>query len=97
VIRHIVMWSLKDEADQPRFQALLESCRGLVPGMREFDVGVRSSALPAGLEASTDVVLVSTFNSIEALQAYQSHPAHKAVAAQLGPMRQARQVLDYEF
>ena len=30
-----------------------------------------------------------------ALDAYQQHPHHKAVAAQLGPLRDTRSVLDY--
>ena len=37
MIRHIVMWSLHQPADAPRFKALLDSCAGLVPGIVEFD------------------------------------------------------------
>jgi len=29
-------------------------------------------------------------------EAYQSHPQHQAVAAQLGPMRSERRVVDFE-
>ena len=91
MIRHVVIWKLKDAADAPRFKALLDSCAGLVPGMLEFEVGIRSE----GLEANADVVLVSTFSDPAALEAYQQHPHHKAVSAQLGPLREARSVLDY--
>jgi len=91
MIRHIVMWTLRDAADAPRFKALLDSCKGLVPGMIEFEVGIRSE----GLEANADVVLVSTFADVTALDAYQRHPHHKAVGAQLGPMRDTRHVVDY--
>ena len=91
MIRHVVMWKLKDPADAPRFKALLDGCAGLVPGMHEFDVGIRQE----GHEANVDVVLVSTFADAAALDAYQSHPQHKAVSAQLGPLRDARSVLDY--
>jgi quinol monooxygenase YgiN len=91
MIRHVVIWKLKDAADAPRFKALLDSCAGLVPGMLEFEVGIRSE----GLEANADVVLVSTFSAPAALEAYQQHPHHKAVSAQLGPLREARSVLDY--
>ena len=95
MIFHIVLWTLNDPADQPRFRDLLESCRDLVPGMLEFTVGGRADALPAGLDANADVALVSRFDSAEALQAYLHHPRHKAVGAQLGPLRQARTVLDW--
>jgi quinol monooxygenase YgiN len=91
MIRHVVLWTLKDPAEAPRFKQLLDSCRGLVPGMLEFEVGIRTP----GHEATADVILVSTFADAAALDAYQHHPQHKAVGAQLGPMREARSVLDY--
>ncbi len=93
MIRHIVMWTLRDAADAPRFKALLDSCKGLVPGMIEFEVGIRGE----GLEANADVVLVSSFADVTALDAYQVHPHHKAVSAQLGPLRDTRHVLDYNI
>ena len=64
MIRHIVMWTLRDAADAPRFKALLDSCKGLVPGMIEFEVGIRGE----GLEANADVVLVSSFADVTALR-----------------------------
>ncbi len=95
MIHHVVIWTLKNPAEIGRFKALLESCAGLVPGMLRFEVGSREAPLPAGLEATGDVVLVSSFESVEALQAYQTHPHHKVVGAELGPMRQGKQVLDW--
>jgi quinol monooxygenase YgiN len=91
-IRHVVMWKLRDPADAPNFKALLDSCAGVVPGVLQFEVGIRS----ADHEASLDVVLVSLFASPEALNAYQQHPHHKSVSARLGPLREQRYVLDYE-
>jgi len=91
MLRHIVMWKLKDPADALRFQALLESCHGLVPGMSQFEVGTRS----ADLEANVDVVLLASFDDATALDAYLHHPHHQAVSAQLGPLRDTRSVLDY--
>jgi quinol monooxygenase YgiN len=91
-IRHVVMWKLRNPAEAPRFKALLDSCVGLVPGMRQFETGLRTEAL----DANVDVVLVSLFDDARALDAYQNHPKHKEVSAQLGPMRESRTVLDYE-
>jgi hypothetical protein len=91
MIRHVVMWTLRDAADAPRFKALLDSCQGLVPGMLEFEVGIRSEAL----EASCDVILVSSFTDRASLDAYQTHPKHEAVKAELGALRKSRSVLDY--
>jgi quinol monooxygenase YgiN len=91
MIRHIVMWTLNDVADAARFKALLDTCANLVPGTHQFEVGIRAE----GLDANVDVVLVSLFSDREALDAYQHHPRHKDVSAQLGPMRSARHILDY--
>jgi quinol monooxygenase YgiN len=91
MLRHIVMWTLKDPAQAPWFKSLLDSCKGLVPGMHQFEVGIRD----ATLEANVDVVLVSSFQDRAALEAYLHHPHHKAVGAELGPLRESRSVLDY--
>ncbi len=92
MIKHIVMWKLKDPADARRFQAELDSCFGIVPGMREFETAVRSE----GLEANCDVVLNASFDDKEALEAYLAHPHHKQVSSLLGTLRESRSVLDYQ-
>jgi quinol monooxygenase YgiN len=92
VIRHVVMWKLRDATQAAHFKALLDSCAGLVPGMLEFEV---STCVP-GLEANVDVMLNSLFSDVAAVDAYQNHPHHKAVSAQLGPLRETRSVLDHE-
>ncbi len=91
MLRHIVMWTLKDPADAPKVKALLDSCKGLVPGMHEFDVGIKTE----GLEANCEVVLVSTFEDAAALAAYVPHPHHQGVVAQIRQMAATRHVLDY--
>lgn len=92
-LRHVVMWTLHDSVDAARFKATLDTCRHLVPGIEEFEVGIRQ----AGLDASCDVVLVSTFADRAALDAYQAHPHHQQVSARLGPLRSVRMVLDYDI
>ena len=91
MIKHIVMWKLKDAADAPNFKARLDTCKGLVPGMRVFEVATRT----AGLDANCDVVLYSEFDDSAALAAYQNHPHHQHISHTLGP-RDTRSVLDYE-
>ena len=99
MIRHIVMWKLKDHAEgadkatnMARMKAMLEGCRGLVPGMGRLEVGLAT----AGLEATCDVVLYSEFESAAALEAYQHHPRHVAMKPFIGAVRLERQCLDYE-
>jgi quinol monooxygenase YgiN len=91
MIKHIVLFTLKDPANAPKVKALLDSCKDIVPGIREFEVGIKTE----GLEATADVVLVSTFADAVALAAYQPHPHHQGVVAQIREMASGRQVLDY--
>ncbi len=99
MIKHIVMWRLKPEAEGAdaatnarRVKTALESLRGRIPGVLAIEVGIdveRSSA-------AFDVVLYSEFESREALAAYQTHPEHARVAEFIGRIRQDRAVVDYE-
>lgn len=91
MIKHVVMWQLHDPTDAPEFKNLLDTCKTLVPGILEWEVGIRTPRL----EASMDVVLVSTFKDRAAFDAYQEHPHHKAVSTQLGRLRAQRAVIDY--
>lgn len=99
MIKHIVMWKLKDQAEgagraanAAKMKALLDGCRDIVPGIIEFEVAL---AQP-GLEATYDVVLYSVFADKAALDAYQDHPKHVAVKPFIGAVRLERQCMDYE-
>ncbi|MBO9535381.1 Dabb family protein [Herbaspirillum sp.] len=99
MIKHIVMWKLKEQAEGAdratnivKMKALLDSCANVVPGILKFEAAV---AQP-GLEATYDVVLYSEFESRAALDAYQEHPDHVAIKPFIGAVREARQCMDYE-
>ncbi len=99
MIKHIVMWQLKDHAEgadraanAQKMKALLDDCAGIVPGMGRFEVAV---AQP-GLECTYDVVLYSEFESVASLDAYQNHPQHVALKPFVAAVRSARQCMDYE-
>ena len=99
MIKHIVMWKLKEHAEgadraanAARMKALLDDCRDIVPGIVEFEVAL---AQP-GLEATYDVVLYSVFADKAALDAYQENPKHVAVKPFIGAVRLERQCMDYE-
>ena len=99
MIKHIVMWKLKDQAEGRdrganalEMKRRLDECAHIVPGILAFEVTV---AQP-GLEATYDVVLYSEFDSREALAAYASHPTHQALVPFIGAVREARQCMDYE-
>lgn len=100
MLKHIVMWKLKQEAEGAdkaanarKMKEMLDGCADLVPGILKFETVI---AQP-GLEATYDVVLYSEFVSKEALDAYQEHPRHVALKPFIGAIREARQCMDYEI
>ena len=99
MIKHIVMWKLKDFAEGQdklanavKMKQMLDGCAKLVPGTLKFEVAL---AQP-GLEATYDVVLYSEFDSKQSLDAYADHPEHVAVKPFIGAVRAERQCMDYE-
>lgn len=99
MIKHIVMWKLKEHAEGAdratnalEMKRRLDACAQLVPGTLAFEVAV---AQP-GLEATYDVVLYSAFEDAAALAAYASHPTHQGVVEFAKAVREARQCMDYE-
>lgn len=100
MLKHIVMWKLKDQAEgadrsanAKKMKELLDACAGIVPGILKFEVAL---AQP-GLEATYDVVLYSEFADRASLDAYQEHPQHVALKPFIGAVREARQCMDYEI
>jgi heme-degrading monooxygenase HmoA len=99
MIKHIVMWKLKEEAEGAdratnarEMKRRLDECGAIVPGIITFEVTL---AQP-DLEATYDVVLYSEFADRAALAAYIAHPVHQAVVPFIGAIREGRQCMDYE-
>lgn len=98
MLKHIVMWKLKDHAEGAdraanaiEMKRRLDECATIVPGILKFEVVI---AQP-GLEATYDVVLYSEFEDKAALEAYAQHPTHQALVPFIGAIREARQCMDY--
>ncbi len=99
VIKHIVVWRLKDEAlgatkaeNLQRARAAIEALGELVPSVRYLEVGTDIGAANDGW----DIVIYSEFDTREDLDAYQVHPEHVKVAQLVGEMRELRAAIDYE-
>ena len=98
MIRHIVIWRMAPSEDKiERAKAIkenLEALKDKIDVLVDIEVGLNFE----GSDAASDVVLVSTFKTVEDLNEYQNHPAHKAVgAAYVRPYVAERRVCDYEF
>ena len=98
MIRHIVMWTLREQyygaqVDEIRknIKIGLEGLQGKIPGLIEIKV------VTEPLQSSNcDLMLVATLESEEALRNYASHPLHIEVAKNfVDPFRAHRFCMDY--
>jgi len=99
LIRHIVMWKLKETAEGAtrvenlaKLKALLEGCRHIVPGT---PVSLEVGFAEPGLYSTYDIALVCDFADKAALDAYQEHPDHLVVKKFAQAVVEARQCVDY--
>ncbi len=99
MVKHVILWTLKDEISAEEKATIkqgikegLEGLKGKVPGIIDIKVNIN------GLESSNaDLMLDSTFESVEALKGYSVHPEHVAVAdSKVRPYTKIRSCLDYE-
>ncbi len=93
MVKHIVMWSLKDKAIAPELKAAVDAMKGKVPSMVDVECGINYN--PS--DAACDLVLVSTHKSKEELDVYQEDPVHGEVKKLIGPNVVSRHVVDFEF
>lgn len=98
MIKHIVMFKFKEWAEGDdrstnikALKAKLEVLPAQIGDIKSFEVGINF------LEASVayDLVLLSEFESKEALYRYQKHPEHIKVADFVGKACESRIVVDY--
>lgn len=99
MIKHIVCWQLKDEANAKSkaenallIKEKLEALSGKIDGLLSIQVGINIPEYPSNY----DVVLYSELESKEALEQYQNHPLHQAVLPFVREVVSSRVAVDYE-
>ena len=99
MVRHVILWQLKDEIPASELASVkagikegLEGLEGRIPGLESIKVYTE------GLPSSTaDVMLDSCFEDYSALKAYSVCPAHVEVAnSKVRPYTKSRSCLDFE-
>lgn len=95
MLRHVVMWTLKDENKQDNLLKMRDMLLGLkskIEYIRDLEVGL--DTLHGA--ASYDIVLTVTLDSRDDLPKYQNHPEHLKVGDFVHQVRKDRAVVDYE-
>ena len=99
MIRHIVMWKLKDFG-QTEIKALnaaklkdeLYHLKNEIVQIKALKVGINLNP-----ENEYDVVLECEFDNLDDLATYQKHPAHLLVVDFLKTIRDLKAAVDYEI
>ncbi len=100
MVKHIIIWTLKEEFSNQEKEQIkkgikegLEGLHGIIGGLCEIKVYTQR------LESSTgDLMLDSTFESVDALKNYAEHPAHVEVAnTKVRPFVAVRSCIDFEL
>lgn len=97
MVKHIVMFKLSG-SDELRlkiaeeFKAALLVLPEKIECLQSMEVGVNEN--PA---EEWDVVLTAVVPTMADVAVYAKHPAHVAAAAILGPYKETRGCVDYEF
>lgn len=99
MIKHIVMWKLKNQAldkskmeNAKKMKDLLEGLDGQIKGMLTIEVGININ----DSNAAYDIALYSEFSDMDALNGYQVNPKHLEVGEFISLIRDERIVIDYK-
>lgn len=100
MVKHIVFWKLKDEANgndkaanAQLIKEKLEDLNGKIEGLVKVEVGINFLDSPANY----DVALYSEVASKDALDFYQNHPLHQVVLPFVREVVSGRIAVDYEI
>ena len=92
MVKHIVLYTLKENVDKDAAVALiaskLEPLVGVIPGLKHMEVRRAFQGL--------DYALYSEFESREALAAYAEHPAHLEAKSHFWHLLDTRYSADYD-
>ncbi|MGO9379647.1 MAG: Dabb family protein [Dissulfurispiraceae bacterium] len=98
MVKHVVMWRLKDRTEggskkenASTVKQMFEDLNGKIPGMIKLEVGIDY----AMSDASSCIVLYSEFVDEEALDGYRAHPEFKRASAFIKSVSAERRMVDY--
>jgi hypothetical protein len=100
MIRHIVMWKLKENAggatkakNAEKLKLILEGLRITIDEIKAVEVGIQISELN---DESFDVVLISDFETDLDFKMYTRHPQHKKAIDFIEKVAEKRVFVDYK-
>lgn len=99
MIKHIVMWKLKEFAEGQKksenagiIKTRLEALKNKIEQIKFIEVGINLNQS----EQAYDAVLYSEFSNLDDLDIYKNHPEHLKISKFVSMVRESRVVADYE-
>lgn len=93
MVKHIVLYTLKEGVDKDKavklIASVLEPLVGQIPGLRHLEIRRAFNGM--------DYALYSEFDSREALEAYAGHPLHQQAKGHFFHLLDSRVAADYEL
>lgn len=94
MVRHIVMFKLKKDADITEAKQKAEKLIEFIPSIEKMEVVCNSSLAD---ESNYELALICDFKNMEDLNAYQNHPEHLKFGAYISRIRESRACIDFEI
>ncbi|MBP3636155.1 MAG: Dabb family protein [Clostridia bacterium] len=96
MIRHICMFTLKDEGKKQHINEFVKQAESLraIGEIRRLDVVRNDLRTPV---TNYDVALIADFDTVDDLDAYQKSPVHLAFGEFVYTVRKERACIDYEL
>jgi len=96
MIRHICMFTLKDEDKEQKILDFLARAEDLkaIEGLCRFEAVRNVAGTP---DSNYDVALIFDFETVEDLDAYQKSPVHLAFGEFVYTIRKERACIDFAF
>ncbi|MBR4183868.1 MAG: Dabb family protein [Lachnospiraceae bacterium] len=100
MVKHVILWTLKDEYEGEEKEKIkngikegLEGLKGKIPGLLDIKVNIKPLK-----SSNCDLMLDSSFQDEAALSGYSVNPAHVEVAdTKVRPFTKSRVCMDYEI
>jgi len=92
MVKHIVLFKIKNKEDIQKAVAALKSMSGKIDGLIDLEVGVDF----LHSERSYDIALITTHTDKAAFDFYQAHAVHKPVKKLMHEIRESSVAVDFE-
>lgn len=92
MIKHVVVWKLKEEnkaENAKKLKEMLDALPPIISEIKSFQVGINEN------DGDHDAILISEFESYEALKAYDGHPEHQKCRTFIRSVAESRVAVDF--